>query len=525
MADFERPAEAEQGQNVNLILKSEERHPDEVVVSFPMVFRKMKKYFVAWLLTSIILGGIIVGVSIIFSATSLTPVEALVSFSYDGIEKGKDPKGGTFNAYGMLANAGVIQEALETRGMDPSLVEAVRQGIDIDSIIPPDAVDKLTTYGHLYEEAASGQLNAAQQMLATTWYSTQYKITFNFHDVGISREDAVQLVNAILDSFRTYFFKKYGYNDPLGVALLSGDYTEYDYAEALDRFNDTLRALKRYINNLAADDSTRFRSTVTGYTFADVRESITAVQNLDIAMIDSFISANNISKDPVRLQGYYEYRTQELNRQIKTQEEHLATVKSLLDGYQKDQIIIFSDTATNTQSSIASDEYDKLINRVSSASNDIAESKQAIEYYNDRLAQLNQNSNSSGSKVARVEKDLEKLNEKINTMIEVTKQTADDYFENVSLANAYNVLVPATSDAYSVIRTGIKKVLYPVVGLEMVLFLVYIGTAMVQAILQDYRRRHPAAAAADAGAEAGDDPDPEKSAEDKKEKPAKQKKS
>lgn len=521
MAEIEKITEGEQNQgsqNVNLILKNEEHHSDEVVVSFPMVFRKLKKYFLAWFLTAVVVGGIIVGVSIIFSTRSQTPVEALVSFSYDGIEKGKDPNGATFRPYNLLANPAVIQEALETRGMDKSLVELVRQGIDIDSIIPNDAVDKLTTYGKLYQDAASGQLNAAQQMLATTWYSTQYKITFNFYDVGISREDAVQLVNAILDSFRGFFFKKYGYNDPLGVALVSSDYTEYDYSEALDMFSTTLKALKRYINNLATDDTTRFRSTETGYTFADLRESVDTVQNMDIAMIDSYLRTNNISKDPERLQAYYEYRIEELNRTLKTQEDHLATVQELLKNYQKDQVIIFTNDQMNTQSSIASDEYDKLINRVSNASNDIAESKQSIEYYNDRLSTLNRNSFGSSSKVTRVENDLAKLNDKVNTLVDVTKLTADDYFENVSLANAYNVLVPATSDAFSVIKTGIKKVLYPVFGLEMVLFLVYLGIAFVTAVTEDYRRRHTAAVEDSEPADAGDDPKQDSSAGDKQEK-------
>ena len=522
MAEIEKITENEQSQqsqNVNLILKNEEHHSDEVVVSFPMIFRKLKKYFLAWFLTAVIVGGIIVGVSIIFSTRSQTPVEALISFSYDGIEKGKDPNGATLRPYNLLANPEVVQEALETRGMDPALVEQVRQGIDIDSIIPQDAVDKLTTYGQLYQDAASGQLNAAQQMLATTWYSTQYKITFNFYEVGINREEAVQLVNAILDAFRGFFYKKYGYNEPLGIALVSGDYSEYDYSEALDMFNDTLKKLKRYINELANDDSTRFRSTETGYTLADLRESITTVQNMDIAMIDSYLRTNNISKDPARLQAYYEYRIEELNRSLKTQEDHLATVQKLLDGYQKDQVIIFSNDQMNTQSSIASDEYDKLINRVSNASSDIAESKQAIEYYNDRLSTLNRNSYSSSAMVTRVESDLEKLNDKVNLLVDVTKKTADDYFENVSLANAYNVLVPATSDAFSVIKTGIKKVLYPVFGLEMVLFLVYLGVAFVQAIMDDYHRRHPAAAAEGTDQpEAGDDPKQDKTAEDKQEK-------
>ena len=517
MAEIEKPVEGEKSRNVNLILKNEEHHSDEVIVSFPAVFRKLKKYFLAWLLTAVIVGGIIVGVSIIFSTTSQTPVEALVSFSYDGIEKGKDPKGADFDPY-MLTNAGVIQDALEARGMDPALVEAVRQGIDIDSIIPPDAVDKLTTYGKLYQDAASGQLNAAQQMLATTWYSTQYQLTFHFRDVGISREDAVQLLNEILKSFRDFFFKKYGYNDPLGTALAANDYTDYDYSQALDMINVTLRSLKRYINNLSSDDSTRFRSTETGYTFADLRESINAVQDMDIAMIDSYLRANNISKDPELLKSYYENRIDYLNRELKSEENHLETVQTLLSNYQKDQVIIFSNDQMNTQSSIASDEYDKLINRVSSAASDIAETKQMIEYYNERLTTLDRNVYANSAKVSRVERDLEKLNEKVNTMIEVTRQTADDYFENVSLANAFNVLVPATSDAFSVIKTGIKKVLYPVFGLEMVLFLVYLAVAFWQAVSEDYRRRHAVEDAEGEVIEAGDDPKTEDADADKQEK-------
>ena len=518
MAEIEKIVDGEQNKSVNVILKNEEQHSDDVVVSFPMVYRKLKKYFVAWLLTAIIVGGIIAGISIIFSATSLTPVEALVSFSFDGIEKGKDPKGATFDPY-MLTNAGVIQEALEARGMDPAIVEDVRQGIDIDSIIPPDAVDKLTTYGQLLKEATSGQINAAQQLLATTWYSTQYKLTFNFREVGISRDDAVQLVNAMLDSFRDYFFKKYGYNDPLGTALSSTDYTEYDFSIALDMLNTTLKSLKRYINKLASDDTTRFRSTVTGYTFADLREAISAVQDTDIVMIDSYIRTNNISKDVERLQAYYETRIEEQNRYLKTCEDNLATEQRLLDNYQKDQIIIFSNDTLNTQSSIASDEYDKLINRVSSAAGEIAETKQMIEYYNDRLSTLNRNSYSNSSKISRVEKDLEKVTEKVNTMIDVTKQTADDYFENVSLANAFNVLVPATSDSFSVIKTGIKKVLYPVFGLEMVMFLVYLGIAFGQAISEEYRRRHPVPAEGEEEEKAsGEGPDPETEKKEKQKK-------
>ena len=72
--------------NVNLIVKNEEQHREEVVVSIAAIFRKLKKYFLVWFFVSVIIGGLIGGVSVFFSTTSSTPVRALVSFTHSGIE-------------------------------------------------------------------------------------------------------------------------------------------------------------------------------------------------------------------------------------------------------------------------------------------------------------------------------------------------------------------------------------------------------------------------------------------------------
>ena len=49
-------------QNVNLILKQEEKHEEEeVVISFSTIFRKLKRYFAVWLMVSVLVGGLIGG--------------------------------------------------------------------------------------------------------------------------------------------------------------------------------------------------------------------------------------------------------------------------------------------------------------------------------------------------------------------------------------------------------------------------------------------------------------------------------
>ncbi|MBR3448983.1 MAG: lipopolysaccharide biosynthesis protein [Oscillospiraceae bacterium] len=477
--------------NVNLIVKNEEQHSEMVVVSIAAIFRKLKKYFLVWFLTSVIVGGLIGGVSVFFSTTSSTPVRALVSFTHSGIEKGRNPDGSVFDANSMK-NPLVLDRALKTCDMDPELLETVRRDIEIEGVVPEDVYDRLTTYRNILDTMSTGQLAAANAMLDLSWHPTQYKVIFNYKDAKISRSEAVQLVNAILDSYRSFYFEQYGYNEALGNVLNSMDYSEYDYAEAVDMFRTSLNSLSRYVSSLSNDDTTRFRSTKTGLTFADLKSNINAIKDLDLDLISSYLNLNNITKDKDRLQAYYEFRIENLERQQKTDEETLAAVNAAFDSYEKDQVIIFSDSIANTESTIASDEYDKLINRRISAQNALSETKQQIDYYKERLTTLRKATVGSTDKVKKIEADLARVDEKVRELVQTVNDTADDYYQNVSLANGYKVLVPATADISTSIRSGISKAIIPAFGLEALLFVAYMIVVLFEALKEETARRNAA---------------------------------
>lgn len=475
-------------QNVNLIVKQEEHDEEELVISFSGIIRKLKKYFVVWLMVAVIIGGIIAGASMFFSTTSTSPVRAIVSFNYDGIEKGQNPDGTDFK-YDTLKNPKVIEAALTECGMDLKILESVRSGIRIEGIIPEDAYERIKAYKNIYENSASGQLAAAQAMLDETYFSTQYTLTFNYRSTGLNRADAVQLLNAMLDAYRDYFFEQFGYNEALGNALSIQDYTEYDYAQAVDMFRTQLDELNLYVSSLSEDDTARFRSTVTGYTFADLKSSIESVQTLDLDLVSSYLDSNNISKDKERMVTYYEYRIETLERQQKTQEEIVEAVEAAFDSYEKDQIIIFSDSQTNTESSVASEQYDNLIEQKITAQTNLSNTKSNIDFYKQRLAALKKSSTGKSDKADRIEKDLASLNDKIHKLIELVNDTANDYFQNVSLSSAYSILVPATSDVATTVRSGISKAVTPIVGVEAILLMIYLATAFIESLVEESRKR------------------------------------
>ncbi len=496
-------AKSKESRNVNVILKNENQHSeDEVVVSLSAIFRKLKRYFLVWFLVSVIIGGLIVGLSIFFSTTSSTPVRALVSFNYDGIEKGKNPDGSDFDP-NTLKNPTVIEAALVDCNMDLELLESIRKGIQIDGIVPEDTIDRLTAYSKVFENATNG-MPSAQAILDESWFSTQYRISFNFRDVDISRSDAVQILNSILEQYKQYFYKNFGFNEPLGSSLGALNYNDYDYAQAVDMFNDSLSKLRRYVNGLANDDSTRFRSNVTGYTFADLRDTISTVQDLDLDLISSYITVNNVTKNKERVQAYYEYRIENLNRLKIQYQEELESIEASISSYIKDDIYIFGENV-NTQSTTASAQYDKMISQKISKQSDLSHTTQQIEFYNQRLNALRRTTVGSQDKQKYVEEDLKELNEKVQKLTELVKETADDYYQNVSLSNAYSILVPASSDVKTTVKNGIADAFLPVVGLEVVLLMGYLGYCFVQSMIEETRKKRLARAGVSADADSTDE--------------------
>lgn len=374
---------------LNVTLKDEDNEKNDVIVSISGIFRKFKKYFLVWLVTAVVSVMLILTGSAIFSSDQHKAMSALVSFTFDGIEKGLDPDGNKFDV-NSLKNPFVIESALTKLGYPLDELEIIRQSISIEEIIPSDAIDRIITYKSVYENATNGALSAAQAMLDVTYYPTQYKVKFNYSQTSFENDEAVEIFNTILECYRDYFFETYGYNKALGSAVTVLDYTKYDYAESVDVFDSTLSTLKSYVSHLAEEDTTRFRSANTGYTFSDLSEAIKTIQEMDLDRISSYVTVNNVTKDKDTLIDYYQYRIDALNREKAIASETLATISNLIETYQKDTIMVFGNGTdnTDTQETQYSEQYDSLIRQKISAQNTVSTATQRVNYYNQRIKSL-----------------------------------------------------------------------------------------------------------------------------------------
>lgn len=472
--------------NLNITLKNQEDKKDDVIVSIPTIFKKLKKYVLIWLVVAAITFVAIFGTTTLDNLHRKPTLNALVSFTYDGIENGLDPDGRDFNKE-MIKNPVVIERALTRLGLPLDDLDSIRHGITITGIIPADAMDKILTYKNVYENANSNNLQAAQAMLGVAYFPTEYTISFNYAATSLNRNTAVEVINTILDEFKSYFFDIYGYNETLGSSVTALDIDSYDYTEAIEVLKSSLDTLSNYVKQLSKDDITRFRSSITGYTFDDLYEAIDTVKAIDLDKISSYINVNNLTKDKNTSIAYYEYRINELNRRKTSLEEQLASVKESINAYEKDQIIIFGNGTdnTDTQSTQKSEQYDVMIEQKLTLTNDLAQTKQNINYYRERRDSLQKSSSNAKEKVEQVDKQLADVNAKITSLIDDVKLTADDYYENVTFQNAYKVLVPASNTMSSTLSIVMRNVKTPLILGEGAVFALYFMVAFIAAIKAD----------------------------------------
>lgn len=256
--------------------------------------------------------------------------------------------------------------------------------------------------------------------------------------------------------------------------MISIDHNDYDYADAVEVFDSNLLSLKNYINELEKTDEVRFRSEASGYTFSDIARSIETLRSEDLEMLSSYITLYSVTKDKKDLIAKYKFRIEELERSKKQYEEMLEGIRETIEAYQQNTIMIFdrSDADTDTSFVQSSEAYAELIDREVAAEKNAEEAAQQINKYKKRIDDL-ESSSKKGSE-EKVKEDFDKLSAKLDTLLSSVRETVNEYYEEVVLKNAYQIITPASDSAFGVIKNSAKKSIYPIAETFMIITGLYI---------------------------------------------------
>ena len=437
---------------------------------------KAKRKLYCYILLSAVCIGVIIGLTLIAMdhiKGEDAYAKAVVSFQYQGIEEGLDPNGAAFDI-NKIKSPSVIEEALNTLGVTEYTTEEIRENISIEGVIPEDAVERIT----VIKEMSLENISNYEKILDVSYFPSQYVVYLN-NKLGMSSSEATQILDAVLESYRTYFLDTYANTEVLTVTGNLIDYTGYDYAEALDMLRAQIDIMLDYVNERGTQ-APEFRSAATGLAFNDIATALDTVNGVDIANLSSYIESHTLTKDKNRQREYYEYKIKKYNMDIAQCQVELNNIQSIIDKYQKDPIVIVSSQETTQQFTQTNEYYDTLLQKKLDLSNKIADLNTDLNEAYTRLAAIN-NSNSVNSQDEYDYADglMAGIAQTIAEWADLTEQTTEEYYTTTLFSNAYKIGVPAQYKAAGGILTAAKKIGVPVLVMVFAVFMLWCADGLM----------------------------------------------
>ena len=457
---------------LTVIHKDEEEH-DAFVVDMEAIWKRLKRLFALWLCLAVSIGSLS-GAASLFSQNFLLEqkAKALITFgggqSYD-INKVKSPS--------------VMEDALNTMGIDIEELSDFQKAVTIQSVIPSQAYERMSMYYDMLSKSAE-PLEVVEALLNIDYGISRYIVAFDYKEAHISRNDGIAFLNTLLRTYQDYCAFNYNYNVSLRNPLSTIDYHDYDYAEAVNIFSNTLSNISGYLSDLNSGSGASFRSTQTGFTFQDLSRVVSLLRNVDLDRVSSYIIIHSISRYDAETEiSYYNWLIEDLTRRRAVQRTRLASLSDSIDTYDKDSLVIIASQDGGSVVSGSGDlnaNYDAMINEKLSTQATIASCTRSISYYESVIEGFqNSGASSNPADVERVDEYLRILNESVNQLIRNVSLTANEYYEKIAFANEIRVLVPATAEKIPLISSLALKI---VIVVEVLLFMLYLAYAFVLGI-------------------------------------------
>ena len=423
------------------------------LLSITEMVKILKKYFlriVAISLVVALLGG--------FAVTKMQTYTCTLGFKYNHKEaaEGLAPDGETkLNPY-EIQNPVIIKAALERMGVDN------KKGISVKGIRQDITINKVVTDLDQEVSKSAALLGEKYDVIAT-----EYEMKFSY-DACLGDEFGSKMFSNIIKVYDDFLLAKYYHKKTIpDFAKIIKD-TDADYIVIADSMSENIDNIVSSLDELSGYYP-NYRSTTTGYTFAELSILYQNLKETQYAKYYGNIRAGNLAKDSEMVIKGYQAKIKDLKEDLdysnKVAEKYKGEIKSFYDSYKQAGLYLQAervqqnvDSTNNRDQDVLEDvdledytnTYDDIIlSYVDNATNS-TNASHSIDYYN-VIVQSYQNDTVPASEKAQLVAKNEILLEEISTLSaqysEIANRTIDEiYSKQVNSDLEYLILPEVTAD-------------------------------------------------------------------------------
>lgn len=369
-----------------------------------------------WLIALItIVALILTGIGTYIMIPRTQSVVAIIELNYPGIELGQNPDGTQFDIQ-QLKSPYVIESALEELSLTNSGVklEEIRRNIDITSIVPNE-ISQLTE-------------TMIKQGREYVYYPNEFKVTYKVNK-AFSYNQGIQLIETIIIKYKEYFYTLYADVKTIENTIGTLDFSTYDYPDIVDVISTQIEGIHEFLEEKNEEDS-NFRSSETGYSFADLNRSFDILRTVDATKLASLVNTNTLTKDRDRLIKDYEYKVKRMELEMAKKSSEAEEARRLMDQFKKEDYVLIPDGSRNElKTENPSSYYNTLAEIAINASVEAANIQHEIEYYKNEIERLKAVTEVNNSKlIEEADNLIESIKTKMIDLINKTNDTLSNYY-------------------------------------------------------------------------------------------------
>ena len=313
-------------------------------ISIMNVFSRLRQRFHIYLfvMISTLLLGLLVPTLIYTFKDKKEAAVAILGFDYANAETEVAPDGTDLDVT-YLKSSYIIQNALNNVTISKSVSTAqVQSNISISRPLTDDTKRVQEIINELKEAKNNDYADLVKNF--TLKYRQQYFVTLNNgfgtgnNKVKLSTADLNHLLSAIMGAYNEYFIETYQDRNLPDNYLAAINQDTLDYLEILDTISSSFDYLKGYCDSRAKLLPT-FR-TQDGFLFSDLESLIGTIQSVDIDYIYSYVYLNNVYKDKLVLQTYYEMQKRNAELDLAETNSNIDTLKASIASYPDGEVVV-----------------------------------------------------------------------------------------------------------------------------------------------------------------------------------------
>lgn len=318
---------------------------------------------------------------------------AVLGFDYSGAASERAPDGSALDIT-LLKSSYIIQNALNNVTLSKEVSTAqVQANLAISRPLTDDTKRQQEVLETLKDAKSEDYAKMVQEF--TLRYRQQYFITLKngFSTDGgrtkikLNSTDLSHLLSAIMASYNDYFIETYQDRVMPSDLLAPLDEEAADYLEILDNVSSSLDYLTSYCNSRAAL-LPGFRNK-DGISFSDLSTIISRLQSADITFIYSYIYLNNVYKDKMILQTYYEMQKRNAELDLVETNANILTLENSIASYPDGQVVVqTTDGGAAIPITHTDAEKNRLINQLTAMNQSKTALEERISILNERIAKL-----------------------------------------------------------------------------------------------------------------------------------------